>query len=114
MNRNLSLFAGVFCLGMWVSFDAAGQAIQAVPDSKGLHQPSISVGTAPGRTHAVPRVSFSAMPLSFEPNLGQADSSARFISRSAGYSLRLESTGASFQFNSRDNVKSATVRMDLA
>src|SRR6266851_4259707 len=38
--------------------------------------------------------SLSHLPLMFEPNVGQADPSARFLARGAGYSLFLNSEGA--------------------
>lgn len=58
------------------------------------------------------RLDFARVPLSFEPNLGQSDPSARFIAKSPGYSLRLEPAGARFQFGGRDKAP-ASIGMDL-
>src|ERR1700733_8569682 len=113
MNRTLFSITRVLCLAICVNLQVAGQDIQESPKSKDSTSSLTSLPAAPGIAHAAPKVSFDGMPLSFEPNLGQADSTARFISRNAGYSLRLESTGARFQFNGRDKSVSAIVRMDL-
>ena len=59
-----------------------------------------------------PRLDFTRVPLSFEPNLGQSDPSARFIAKSPGYRLQLEPAGVQFQLNGRDQA-SSSLRMDL-
>ena len=46
-------------------------------------------------------------PVSFEPNLGQVESSARFLTRGAGYSARISEGRTEFQLGKR------TVTMDL-
>ncbi len=65
-----------------------------------------------GPSQGKPRVDFARVPLSFEPNLGQSDPSARFIAKSPGYTLHLEPAGVSFQLNGRDKA-SVSLRMDL-
>src|ERR1041384_2631642 len=39
---------------------------------------------------------FANLPMSFEPNVGQADAETRFVSRGSGYALSLTSRGARF------------------
>jgi len=45
--------------------------------------------------------------------MGQSDSSARFIANSHGYSVKLDTTGARFQFKSKDVGVPAAIGMDL-
>jgi hypothetical protein len=85
MSRNLLSIAGLICSAL-SDLHAAG--------------PSVS------------QAAMTTMPLSFEPNRGQADSGARFIARTAGYDLRLEPAAAAFQFG--PDKSSASIRMDLA
>ncbi|MGA8027533.1 MAG: SBBP repeat-containing protein, partial [Bryobacteraceae bacterium] len=63
------------------------------------------VGMAQDLQHAAkpaPRhVSFTGMPLSFEPNVGQSKSEAKFVAHGAGYDLQLGASGAKFQFADR-------------
>ncbi|MDQ6927554.1 MAG: hypothetical protein M3159_02685, partial [Actinomycetota bacterium] len=50
---------------------------------------------SPARSHdpvASPSSAYAKLPLSFEPNVGQADAGARFVSRSGGYTLALSAT----------------------
>ncbi len=47
--------------------------------------------------HAVLVKSYGRLPLTFEPNRGQADDSVKFVSRGAGYALLLKSTEAVLQ-----------------
>jgi uncharacterized repeat protein (TIGR01451 family) len=51
-------------------------------------------GQAPLKSKPDARALLSQLPLIFEPNQGQADSSVKFVSRGAGYSLYLDGTGA--------------------
>jgi hypothetical protein len=46
-------------------------------------------------------LSFTKVPLSFEPNMGQSDAATRFLARGAAYSVKLESSGAVLDFNGR-------------
>ena len=81
MNRALVLF---------VSFLASGVSVHAADN-----------------TSSRPGISFTTLPLSFEPNVGQSDAAARFIARGAAYSIKLESSRAVLDFNGR------AVTMDL-
>ncbi len=54
----------------------------------------------------------SQLPLIFEPNQGQADSSVKFVSRGAGYGLYLDETGAVLALRAAEK-KLETVRMTL-
>jgi uncharacterized protein (TIGR03437 family) len=64
------------------------------------------------------RSSLFRLPLSFEPNLGQAGSSVKFVSHGAlagpGYTLFLTADGAIFEFPYPVNNAPATVTMRLA
>jgi hypothetical protein len=52
------------------------------------------------------REAYGGLPMSFEPNVGQADSSVRFLSHGAGYSLFLSPTGAAFYLSVSSDRKS--------
>jgi Abnormal spindle-like microcephaly-assoc'd, ASPM-SPD-2-Hydin/Beta-propeller repeat len=58
------------------------------------------------------RLDFARVPLSFEPNLGQGDTGARFVAKSPGYTLLLYPAGARFQFHGRDK-SSVSLGVDL-
>ena len=45
---------------------------------------------------------YAALPVSFEPNQGQASPEVRYVARSKGYSLYLTSSGATMQVHRRD------------
>jgi hypothetical protein len=64
-------------------------------------------------TAAKPGVQYARTPLSFEPNLGQADAQAKFTANSQAYSVKLDAAGAQFQFKSKDAAASATLGMEL-
>ncbi len=51
-----------------------------------------------GRSLAVFRTTYGRLPLSFEPNRGQADARVKFLSRSSSHGLFLTSTEAVLQF----------------
>ncbi len=57
---------------------------------------------------------FDNLPFRFEANLGQADSSIRFIAHGAGYSLGLTAHGNALSLYDAEHGRSATVRMRLA
>lgn len=114
MKRYILSLLGVVCLSLSIQTSATAQAVPSKSDSMKTRQTGTQPGKAAELQAASSRLSFASTPLSFEPNLGQADANARFISRGAGYSLQLQSSGASFEFNGRDKSPSATVRMDLA
>src|ERR1039458_1093124 len=46
-------------------------------------------------------LSFTKLPLSFEPNMGQGDPATRFLARGAAYSVKLESSRAVLDLDSR-------------
>jgi hypothetical protein len=52
------------------------------------------LGKAAAQSKPDARALLGHLPLIFEPNQGQADSTVKFVSRGAGYSLYLDSTGA--------------------
>ena len=57
---------------------------------------------------------YGNLPLSFEPNKGQTDSSVRFLARSSGYALFLTSDEAVFRFQNKHNSPDSSVlRMSL-
>jgi uncharacterized repeat protein (TIGR01451 family) len=51
-------------------------------------------GKAPANSKLDARAILGQLPLIFEPNQGQSDSSVKFVSHGAGYGLYLDSTGA--------------------
>ena len=73
----------------------------------------VFVGVAAGETRAPePQLRVAALPLSFEPNLGQADSQVGYLARGDGYTLFLTPTEAVFRLQG-DGAR-AVVRMKLA
>ena len=52
------------------------------------------LNSSPVKSKPDARALLSQLPLIFEPNQGQTDPSVKFVSRGAGYSLFLDSTGA--------------------
>src|SRR4051812_25278040 len=56
--------------------------------------------------------SFLRMPLAFEPNVGQADGQAKFVSRGAGYSLYVNGRDAHFVVKGKDG-KPSIVKLTL-
>ncbi len=67
---------------------------------------SFSTQAADQKSHS-PELSFTKLPLSFEPNVGQGDPAARFLAHGPAYSVKLESSRAVLDFDSR------TVTMEL-
>ena len=87
----MTLAAQVGPKGAPIARTAPASALAHRGDSIGL---SASLAAPPaGRD-----VSFAKTPLSFEPNVGQSESEARFTARGAGYSLELQSASALFRF----------------
>ena len=56
---------------------------------------------------------FAKLPLSFEPNLGQADRSVRFLARGSGYGLFLTSSEAVLSLPSRSNRQATLLQMQF-
>ena len=54
----------------------------------------IAFGQSPSKSKPDARAILGQLPLIFEPNQGQADSSVKFVSRGSGYSLYLDPSGA--------------------
>lgn len=53
---------------------------------------------------------FSGLPLSFEPNLGQANPSAQFVARGAGYAISLQRNGIEMRVRGKDRDSLSTIR----
>jgi uncharacterized repeat protein (TIGR01451 family) len=94
------LLAGFVLLGSG-SRRYAQKATAAVPASPASQIPisfrSSSFRSSSGTSlHSKPdaRALLGQLPLIFEPNLGQADPTVKFLARGAGYSLFLDATGA--------------------
>jgi hypothetical protein len=64
-------------------------------------------------THTTTSSAYGHLPLAFEHNEGQVDSSIEFLSRGRGYSLSLSPTEAALQLNGAKN-ESTTVRWQVA
>ncbi len=75
-----------------------------------------SVETGPARPE--PLANYGAIPLHFEPNVGQADARVKFIARGSGYSLFLTSDGAVLALQKAkpgmQNSKTDVLRMEIA
>lgn len=78
----------------------AGLALSLGPRRDGHNSRSLAstfpaaLGKAAAQSKPDARSLLGQLPLIFEPNQGQADSSVKFVSRGAGYSLYLDSSGA--------------------
>ena len=59
----------------------------------------------PGPSDAVPELSFSGIPLSFEPNVGQSDESVEFLARGDGYAVFLVDGGATVDMDDGDILR---------
>ena len=60
----------------------------------GQRQAAIDLGAPSAIASMGRKASFAQMPLSFEPNIGQSESAARFTARTPVYTLQLEATRA--------------------
>ena len=83
--------------GVMLGSGSRRYAQKAMTPASGFPLPAI-LGKAPKsnpvKSKPDARALLSQLPLIFEPNQGQTDSSVKFVSHGAGYSLFLESTGA--------------------
>ncbi len=84
--------------GVMLGSGSRRYAQTATTSASGFPVPAI-LGKAPSKSNPVKskpdaRALLSQLPLIFEPNQGQTDPSVKFVSRGAGYSLFLDSTGA--------------------
>jgi hypothetical protein len=61
--------------------------------------------TAPASSH------FASLPLSFEPNVGQADPRVRYLAHGAGYTLFLTDRGATLSLSSESTSSESTSRV---
>src|SRR3984957_52863 len=73
----------------------AAMAILACGSSVGLAAPSVS-----------PRAALSGLPLSFEPNIGQAAADAQFVAHGAAYAIALTEQGAKLSLGNAAGGKS--------
>src|SRR5579862_2786326 len=84
--------------GAMLGLGSRRYAQKAMTPASGFPVPAV-LGRVPLKSNPVKskpdaRALLSQLPLIFEPNQGQTDSSVKFVSRGAGYSLFLDSTGA--------------------
>jgi hypothetical protein len=61
----------------------------------------VAAGQAADRKPSTHDLTFAKTPLAFEPNAGQDQSSARFLARGAGYSVKLEPSRALLSFGAK-------------
>jgi|GEM_PF-2311475 len=105
---------------MWASFRRAASLLASAAAfivfslittlSSRTTGPTVAARHAP----ASPSIgSYLQLPLSFEPNQGQAGKQVRFLSRGRGYSLLLESDGAVLQLQGEQGA-SSELRLKLA
>ena len=110
MSGSRSVLCGLLCVGLaWAGGDREKPVGNKPGDKPTTTSAQIDLATSPS---GKPRLEFTHVPLSFEPNLGQSDPSARFVAKSHGYTLQLEQTGARFELNGRDQA-TASLTMDL-
>ncbi len=88
------------CGKVWVyAIAIVCAAAFAISERTSLHASAIAdasskVIAAAQSNQPAPRINFAQLPLSFEPNLGQADPRVKFLSRGPGYMLFLTPTEA--------------------
>ena len=101
MGRPFQSFRGLLCLA--VCLGSMNGADKTPPNL-----------VRPGKQTKDPRVSFVTTPLSFEPNVGQNRSSAKFFTRGPGYNAEISPTQAKFEFPSKDqDAPVRSLSMDL-
>jgi predicted extracellular nuclease len=78
-----------------------------------VHAASVNGAAQPGATgaDAIARKAYGELPIAFEPNLGQADTSVRYFSRGPGYSLYLTQASAVLSLRSDASDARAVIRM---
>jgi hypothetical protein len=92
---------------------AHGPSVQA--HSQAPAQPA-SRASSPA-DHSRVNATYAALPLTFEPNVGQTDPQVKYVARGRGYSLFLTSTSAYFAVPVRSQIpktKSAHQKIDLS
>ena len=98
----------LLCLALGL-LPLAGGAVSGPPTGSGtlaahLAGTESSVGTARALTPPV----YPILPLSFEPNRGQADSRARYLAHGRGYALALTDAGATLTFTPPPSPRACT------
>ena len=84
--------AGASFLLIFTSFSYEAEQTGTVPATQTLPAPSSTEIPKPARFRL--KAAYGKLPLHFEPNQGQADPQANFLSRGNGYTLFLTPTGA--------------------
>jgi hypothetical protein len=110
MSRARAFICALFCVAPAWAGDSKAKPVRNNPgDNPTTKSAQFDLAASP---QGKPRLNFTSVPLSFEPNMGQSDPNARFIATNPNYSLRLDPAGVRFQFNVRD-AASTSLRMDL-
>src|SRR5947209_5044966 len=92
-----ALGALLVALGLGQALATAGGRHGAPAQTPRARRPAHAAFARPGREarrKAALAATVARLPLSFEPNVGQAAAPARFLARGAGYALALDPTGA--------------------
>jgi hypothetical protein len=84
-------FTALLCLLALLAMSAGGPPRLAGRTKSAIRSPKSAI-----------EVSYARLPLSFEPNEGQADGEVKFVSRGSGYTLLLTGTEAVLQLRNAD------------
>ena len=112
----LLIFAGL--AGSIASADSRDRKKQPAPATSSQTTPEVNVihqsGSIPSST-AHPKANLLSVPLNFEPNQGQTDSSVKFLARGDGYAMFLTSKEAVFKLRtgSTEQGEPSVLRMEL-
>ena len=110
MKPTLISLAALVCFSVLV--EAQKTVPAAVPAAS--KETAVDRSAPPLAAPASRKVEFAQMPLSFEPNVGQTDSAARFTAKSRGYTLQLGATSARLQFAApKAGAESKTITMEM-
>src|SRR5215213_5095805 len=104
--RPAAAFVIVYCLlfsTLVTPLAATRPANIITPESK--FQPDINPAESEAQTRQKIRRDFGNIPLSFEQNIGQTESSVKFLVRSLGYTMFFTETGAVMKMRRQNGEK---------
>ncbi len=87
---------------------SAANAASANRPGRSESGPATGPGRVEGAARAAARDAYGNLPLSFEANLGQADTPVRFLSRGNGFTLFLTPAGAVFTLQKPSTLAAAS------
>jgi hypothetical protein len=101
----------VFCLTAFLILSIVPQSVEPT-SAKAVPAPTEPAATTTNKPKLDASRAYGNLPLSFEPNHGQADKRVKFLSRGAGHSLFLTATEAWLTLSNSEN-EIQTVRMKI-